>query len=233
MLRLLAILIMGMLFNCCRWQQEKAQYYRFSRQLTPSGKYVIYNYAREGKIAFFPDVSGTEVFGISQAFEEGQGERIDGSISQWISDDTLLVYDFTYPMKQPRDTLPIKTQLDKVGDFIVKTVFYKSNSTTNSNYSFDSVYASKDSLFIRLFPQEEGMLLALPLGGTHVNVKDDSIYTIEIQTRVHKSMDFERTFSDGTTQAGLPRIQVEGYHLIPINKISPTLLPEKKVFWHK
>jgi hypothetical protein len=224
---------MGMLFNSCSGQQEKAQYYRFSRQLTPSGKYVIYDYAREGKITFFPDVLGTEVFGINQAFEEGQGEGMDGSISQWISDDTLLVYDFTYPLKQPRDTLPIKTQLDKVGDFIVKKVFYKSNSRTGSTYSFDSVYASKDSLFIRLLPQEEGRLLTLQLGGTHVKVKADSIYAIEIQTRMHKSMDFERTFSDGTTQTGLPRIEVESYYLIPIKKISPSLLPEKKVFWEK
>ncbi len=95
------------------------------------------------------------------------------------------------------------------------------------------MYAGKDSIFIRLVAGEERSLLALPLGGTYVDVKGDSIYAIEIATRVRKSMDFERTHPDGTTETGLPRIEVAGYYLTPLKKLSPTVLPEKKVFWNE
>ena len=75
--------------------------------------------------------------------------------------------------------------------------------------------------------------MALPLGGTHVDVRGDSIHAIEIATSVRKSMDFERTHPDGTTETGLPRIEVAGYYLTPVKKISPAVLPEKKIFWNE
>ncbi len=230
MRRSFAVLLTGMLLGACGAPGEPPPYYRFRKQLTPSGKYVIHDYARNGWMAFMPDVAGTEVFGVNEAFKEGEGEPIDGSISAWISDDTLLVYDFSYRLKQPGDTLPIKTECTKVGDFTVKTVFYKSNSVLGANEVFDSVYAGRDSIFIRLVAGTERSLLALPFGGTHVEVKGDSIYAIEISTIVRKSMDFERTHSDGTTETGLPRIEVAGYFLTPLRKISPAVLPEKRVF---
>ncbi len=233
MRRSFAVFLTGMLLCACGAPGEPPQYYRFRKQLTPSGKYVIHDYARNGAMAFLPDVSGTEVFRVNETFREGEGEPIHGSIGEWISDDTLLVYDFSYRLKQPGDTLPIKTEFTKVGDFTVKTVFYKSNSVVGANDIFDSVYASKDSIFIRLASGEERSLLALPLGGTHVDVKGDSIYAIDIATSVRKSMDFERTHPDGTIETGLPRIEVAGYYLTPLKKISPAVLPEKKVFWNQ
>ena len=44
-----------MLFSCSdsfdKDDREKYEYYKFSKQITPSGKYVIYDYARYGAMA--------------------------------------------------------------------------------------------------------------------------------------------------------------------------------------
>lgn len=68
---------------------DKYEYYRFSKQVTPSGKYVIYDYARYGSMAFSSDIGGTELFDIDAEFKERKGRKIDGAISEWLSEDTL------------------------------------------------------------------------------------------------------------------------------------------------
>jgi len=61
----LFILVAVIMASGCS-DEESPEYYEFSRQITPSGKYVIYRYARYGPMAFSSDVSGTEVFEISE-----------------------------------------------------------------------------------------------------------------------------------------------------------------------
>ncbi len=108
------------LLTSCDNQVEKYEYYKFRKQITPSGKYVIYDYARYGSMAFSSDISSTELFSSDKNFEEGKGVKIQGSISHWIDNDTLLVYDFKSELNQPKDTLPIKTTYSKIGDFTLK-----------------------------------------------------------------------------------------------------------------
>ncbi|MBL8000269.1 MAG: hypothetical protein JNL32_16725, partial [Candidatus Kapabacteria bacterium] len=79
MQRFIMLTIATLMLASCSEQVEKYEYYRFSKQTTPSGKYVIYDYARYGAIAFSSDISGTEVFKIDDTFSEGKGEDINGA----------------------------------------------------------------------------------------------------------------------------------------------------------
>ncbi|HEY0670250.1 MAG TPA: hypothetical protein VGD22_18860 [Sphingobacteriaceae bacterium] len=234
MQRLILTVLLGILFCSCQGQAEKYEYYRFRKQITPSGKYVIYDYARYGPMAFSSDISGTELFKIDEKFIEGEGKKISGAISEWISNDTLLVYNFKSDLKQPKDTLPIKTEYIELGDFVVKTLFYKSNSGGRAIYNFDSVATSSDSIFVRvLSSKKETQMLAFPLGATTIKTKSDSIVHIEIDGRLTKSMSFVYKNPDGTFTTGLPDIGTTWYDLTPTKNISPTGLTKRKLFWEE
>lgn len=202
--------------------------------MSPSGKYVIYDYARYGPMAFSSDITGTELFEIDQKFVEGEGEKISGAISEWISNDTLLVFNFKSDLKQPKDTLPIKTEYSRLGDFVVKTLFYKSNSGGRDIYDFDSVATSSDSIFVRvLLNNKEKKVLGFPLGGTSIKTKSDSLVHIEIDGRLNKSMSFVYKNPDGTFTTGLPEVGTTWYDLTPVKNISPTGLTKRKIFWEE
>lgn len=215
-------------------QNKDYEYYRFSRQVTPSGKYVIYHYARSGPMAFSSGISGTELFRIDDVFKERKGVKINGAISEWLSNDTLLVYNFKSKLKQPKDTLPIKIEFKKTGDFTVEIVYYKTNSGRRVISNFDSVSTTNDSIFIRTIGSDKkSKLLSFPLGATTINVKSDSITHIAVDTRLTKNMNFVIKNLDGTNTSGLPRIGTIWYDLTPTRKISPKELSEKKIFWQK
>jgi hypothetical protein len=233
--KVITLILIGLLFiSCDNEKKSDFEYYQFRRQLTPSGKYVIYDYARYGPMSFSSDILGMEVFQVDESFEEGEGESIIGSISEWISDDTLLVYNFKSDLKQPMDTLPIRVEHHKMGDFIVKSVFYKSNSGGRNILDFDSVSTNNDFITIRTVSKSgEREFISFPLGGTTIRVKSDSIEHIEISTRLYKSMDFVYKNADGTYSTNLPHVGTTWYDLTPIKKISPSMIQEKKVFWEK
>jgi hypothetical protein len=183
-------------------------------------------------MAFSSDIIGTELFPADEPFEEGEGESITGALSEWVSDDTLLVYNFLSELHQPKDTLPIKTEYQGMGDFIVKSVFYKTNSGGRSILEFDSVSTTKDSIIIRTISKKgERKFISFPLGGTTIQAKSDSLTHIEVSTRLHKSMDFVYKNPDGTYSTNLPHVGTTWYDLTPTKKISPLTIQEKKVFW--
>lgn len=210
----------------------KHEYERFAKQISPSGKFVIYDYSRPGSMAFSSDISGLRVLKIDMPFREGKGEKIDGAICEWINDDTLLVYNFEADIKQPKDTFPIKTDFKRIGDFTVKTVYYKANSGGRGIYAFDSVSTSHDSIFIRTVSRK-GVLevLSFPLGGTTIRVRGDSIEHIAVDTRLTKDMNFVFKNPDGTFTGDLPGIGTIDYELTPTQKIWPYGLNTRKIFW--
>ena len=221
-------------FFSCEEKKEKFEYNQFRKQITPGGKYIIYEYSRYGPMAFSSDISGTELFKIDEKFEEGKGHRIDGSICEWISNDTLLVYNFKSNLEQPIDTLPINTEYSKIGDFIIKTIFYKSNSGGRAIYTFDSVKTTDKLILIRVIENNKKKhFISFPLGGTTIKTKSDSIVHIEISTRLSKSMNFVYKNKDGTFTGGLPDVGTTWYDLTPAIKISPKGLNTKKIFWEE
>ncbi len=226
-------MFIAVLANACQNEQEEDyQYYKFSRQVSPSGQYVIYNYARFGSMAFSSDIAGTELFKIEDEFKEGKGQNINGSISQWLSNDTLLVYNFNSDLEKPKDTLPIKTDFRELGDFTVKTVYYKSNSGGRTILKIDSVGTTSDSIFIRTISQNESRkVLGFPLGGISVRTIADSIVRLTIQNRLTKNMNFVYKNTDGTFTSGLPGIGTTEYEMTPTRKISPKELIQRKIFW--
>lgn len=229
---ILSIFILLFIYACGNDQDEQHEYYKFSRQVTPSGQYVIYDYARYGPMAFSSDISGTELFRINEKFEERKGKEINGSISEWLANDTLLIYNFKSDLKQPKDTLPIKTEFNKLGDFTVKTVYYKANSGGRAIYDFDSVAMTCDSIFIRTVSKnKESQILRFPLGATTIKSKSDSIVHIAIHTRLTKNMNFVYKNPDGTFTSGLPGVGTTWYDLTPTKRISPKGLNERKIFW--
>lgn len=232
-MKIYTLLVLTLILTACGNETvEEYEYYRFAKQVTPSGKYVIYDYARFGPMAFSSDISGTELFAIDKEFKEGNGIEIDGSISEWLSNDTLLVYNFKSDLKQPKDTLPIKTEFTKLGDFTVKTVYYKSNSGGRAIYKFDSVSMTNDSIFIQTVQKDaEKKIIGFPLGGTVIEATKDSIIHIAVNTRLTKNMNFVYKNPDGTFTSGLPGIGTTWYDLSPIKRINPKTLNENKVFW--
>jgi hypothetical protein len=232
-MKIYALIILTLFLTACGNEKvEQFEYYRFAKQVTPSGKYVIYDYARFGPMAFSSDILGTELFETNKDFKEGNGIKIEGAISEWLSNDTLLVYNFKSDLKQPKDTLPIKTEFKKLGDFTVKTVYYKSNSGGRAINKFDSVAMTNDSIFIQTIQKEnEKKIISFPLGGTTIKATSDSITHIEVNTRLTKNMSFVYKNSDGTFTSGLPGIGTTWYDLTPTKKINPKTLNEKKVFW--
>lgn len=229
----LSFILTMLLLSSCNERPKIDQYYRFSKQITPSGKYVIYDYARYGP-AFGSDISGMELFKIDEMFEEGAGISINGAISEWITDDTLLVYNFKSNLKQPKDTLPIKIVCSDLGDFVVKTIFYKTNAGYRSISDFDSVSMTKDSIFIRIIMNsEEKQFLVFPLGATTISTRADSIIHIEVSGRLSKNMNFVYKNEDGTFTSGLPEIATTWYDLTPAKRISFHSLNRRKVFWQE
>ncbi len=218
----------------CTEKEEKVEYHQFRKQITPSGKYVIYDYARYGPMAFSSDIYGTELFKLDEKFEEGKGQTIDGAICEWISNDTLLVYNFKSNLEQPKDTLPIKTEFSKLGDFIAKTIFYKSNSGGRAIYEFDSVKTTDKSIIIRVITNNKKKhFISFPLGGTTIKTKSDSIVHIKVSNRLSKNMNFVYKNKDGTFTGGLADVGTTWYDLTPARKISPKGLNERKVFWEE
>jgi len=185
-------------------------------------------------MAFSSDIVGTEVFQKNEPFAEGKGTLIDGLINKWIGDDTLLVYNFKSELPQPRDTLPIKIECKTVGDFTVKTVYYKSNSSGSYRLNFDSVFTTRDSIFVRtLSGKKNKVFKSFPLGGTTFQVEDDTITHIEIEGGLDKSMDFIYKNENGTYTTGLPHIGIVTYDLSPTKKISAQSIDQKKIFWEE
>jgi hypothetical protein len=211
----LSIFIILLFGACANEQVEEYEYFKFARQVTPSGKYVIYDYARNEAMAFNSDIYRKELFKIGEEFKEGKGLYINSSISEWLSDDTLLVYNFSSDSKQPKDTLPIKTKISPLGDFIIKTVFYQSNSAVGINYEFDSVATTADSILFWMTKDNDIKILRFPLGATTIQSKSNSITHISIDNQLTKNMDFVYKNADGTFTRGLPGIGITSYNLKP------------------
>ena len=233
--KIIITVIFSLAICCCGNKQvEQHEYYQFGKQITPSGKYVIYNYGRHGAMAFSSDIVGTELFEANEEFKEGKGVKLDGAISEWLSDDTLLVYDFNLKSEseQPKDTLPIKTDLKRVGDFTIKMVYYIPNSWTMVARNFDSVTTTNDSIFVKtIFENGKIEILRFPLGATTIISKCDSIIQIAVHARLRKSMDVSRKNPDGTFTEGLPAVGTIWYNLKPKHRISIDGLNERKIFW--
>ena len=222
------------LLTSCDNQVEKYEYYKFRKQITPSGKYVIYDYARYGSMAFSSDISSTELFSSDKNFEEGKGVKIQGSISHWIDNDTLLVYDFKSDLNQPKDTFPIKTTYSKIGDFTLKSINYKTNSGGTNRYTFDSVWTSNDKIYVRFnYSEKRKNTRSFPLGSVSIKTKNDSIESIEIFGELSKHMHFTYKNTDGTFSKNLPGIGTTYYEYTPTKKISPKNLSKKKIFWEE
>jgi hypothetical protein len=232
--KILIISTFLLLLNSCNDKVEKYQYYKFRKQITPSGKYVIYNYARYGSMASSSDISSTELFSIDKKFEEGKGIKIQGEISQWLDNDTLLVYDFKSELNQPKDTLPIKTTYKNVGDFTVKSINYKTNSGGTNRYTFDTVWTSSDKIYVRFnYSKKRKNTRSFPLGSVSIKAKNDSIEFIEIFGELSKDMNFTYKNADGTFSKNLPGIGTTYYEYKPTKKISAKNLSKKKIFWEE
>ena len=216
----------------CTEAIEKKEYYKFAKQITPSGKYIIYDYGRSGEWAFTSEIIGTELFGVNEPFHERDGIDINGTISHWITNDTLLVYNFNSNNDQPKDTLPIKIEHEKLGDFIVKRVFYKTNGGGGDTHYFDSVWTNENRIWIRFkYNEKKKYTRSFILGSATIQTTTDSIESIEVFDGISKSMQFSYKNADGTAKYGLPGIGTRWKTYKPLKKISPYKLNKKKIFW--
>ena len=228
------LLIILTLSSCFENKEEKVEYYKFQKQITPSGKFAIYDYGRYGAMAFSSDIVGKELFQIDKEFKEGKGQKIYGAISHWINDDTLLVYDFRSELEQPLDTFPINITYRNLGDFVLKTVNYKSNSGGMNRYEFDSVWTNANSIYLRFFSNSKKKnVRSFPLGSVSIKTNSDSIRSIEIFGELTKHMNFLFKNPDGTLSKNLPGIGTTYYEYTPTKKISPKDLNKEKIFYEK
>lgn len=224
MQRILPVIFTVFLFYACSQKSEKHEYYKFSKQITPSGKYIIYDYARYGAAASNSDTYSTELFPIDKEFEEGKGKIIQGVISHWVNNDTLLVYDFKSGLLQPKDTLPIKTSYKNIGDFIVKSINYKTNSGGTNRYTFDSVWTSNERIYVKFNSgKKKTNTRSFPLGSVSIKTTFDSIESIELFGELSKNMHFTFKNPDGTFSNNLPGISTTYYEYTPTKKYLPRI----------
>lgn len=237
-MRLLLYIAILLTLTSCSGSSDKDEgtqrYYQFLKQITPSGEFIIYKYARYGELAFSSDISSTELFPANERFREGEGKKIRGTISHWINKDTLLVYDFKSDLQQPKDTLPISIRYSDMGDFIIKTVQYKTNSGGTNTFLFDSVWTDSETISIRFYSNPKKRdVRTFPLGSVCIQSTSDSILLIEVFGGVSKSMDFVYNNPDGTTSKNLPHVSTTYYKYAPVRKISPVRLNKQKIFWEE
>lgn len=247
--------ILSFVFYSCNTEQKSFQYYTFKKQITPSGKYVIYEYARNGEMSFGSSILGTRVFKIDEKFSEDKGISINGGIQEWISDDTLLL---TRNLNTPynlKDTLPIDISYQKVGDFLVKNLTYNYYSSGSSiEFVFDSVYTTNDSIFIKIEKNSltkamqyyqiekfkhvynylkflENKKFSSPLGNIYIKTKKDTIDYIEVSTISINHMTADNKQNDGSTNYGLPGNTNITIIFIPNKNILTKGLNKRKIFW--
>ncbi len=231
MCKLFLLLTITFAINSCKNKEQKKIYNRLAKQITPSGKYIIYDYLRSAG-AFGSDISGREVFAIEEEFIEGKGQKINGHVAEWLNNDTVLVYNLNAYSGQPVDTLPTKIEFSKIGDFTVKTLSYKTNHGGGNDYSFDSVWTTENEIAIKFYSNSKKRNTRIfPLGSVRITTSSDTIKSIEILERISKSMNFRYLNKDGIEFISLPSIGTTWYTYKPTKTILKTHLSKKKIFW--
>ncbi|NRA92900.1 MAG: hypothetical protein HRU26_09510 [Psychroserpens sp.] len=220
------------IFSCHSEKERRTNYSKFAKQITPNGKYVIYEYSRFGSKPFNSEISKTEVFPAVQKFVEGQGTDIKGSIGEWLSEDTLLVYNFKSETKRSKHNSPVKTEYQTIGALTIKTVHYKTNSGVRSFKYFDAVRTTDDSIFVQIVEgQHKRRTLSFPLGGTTIKANSDSIFHISVKSRVSRNMDFVYKNTESSESHRNPDVRNTWYDLTPTRRINPAALHQNKIFW--
>jgi len=163
-------------------------------------------------------------------FEERGGTKIEGSFGEWLSKDTLLVYDFRTEKEDQTDTLPIKTTYTRIADFTVKTLFYHSIGGGSDRRTFDAVETTSDSIFLRSeaeFNQIE--TLKYPLGAVTIKTREGAIRKITVERPPGLRLNCS---NEGTDSAACyPHITTGGIELTPTHRISPNGLNRRRIFW--
>ena len=227
-------IILILFASSCVPNENELKYNEFAIQKSPNGNYNIIKYRRSGAMAFSSDIIGTELFEVNKEFKEGKGRRINGIVSEWISNDTLLVYNFNTNLDQPKDTFPIKTQIDKFNDLVIKTEYYRPNSWGGNTYSFDSIWTNNHGVSIKFkYTDTKFNVRTYPYGAVTITSKDKIIESVEAFAGIRKSMNFVYKNPDGTFSTNLPGIGLTTNNYKPIRKIDIRELEKSKIFYQE
>ncbi|AOM77698.1 hypothetical protein BFS30_11265 [Pedobacter steynii] len=150
-----------------------------NRQITPNGKFYIYDYSIWGPMAWSLETRGTVLLGKDKPFDPGAAEVIDGSVAKWISYDSLLVYSYKKGAKA-KDTLPLNVSYKKYDGLIIKTETYAPGGGGAGYLSCDSVEFGK--LYIRLHGvNQPKKTVTYPLGPISVTIINGLVEKIHVE----------------------------------------------------
>lgn len=203
--------------------KKENDYYKFKMQISPNGKYEIYNYCRFGTFAFSSDICGSIIVERGKKFSESGGYRINGDIHSW-KNDTLIINRFDNYLDQPQDTI-VQVKFEKYKDLNLKILNYGAvNSSGMMEYSFDSFNLNDKEICLenieRTMGEDIGKNKCYALGSFEIINTKDSLKEIIVKT-VAKSMNFTYANPDGTYTENLPEINVLSLHFKPKKIIKP------------
>ena len=218
---LVLIILLPSLTSCYRTRD----YIELSKQTSLDGLYDLYYYHRYGLMAFSSDVVGLEIYKKGRKFREGNGFKLPtGIFGKWISNDSLLLYQFDMTSAQPKDTLPNKVEYVYYKNLKIKIEHYRINSTGLDFYIFDSLMTDSRFLYLNRTDDDKGQnQLKFPLGPITIKTINDTLSNIEIVV-LKKDMDFFYKEQNGNTLTGLPGVGVVVYQCTPSRKIYSKLI---------
>lgn len=182
MLLYVSCLLASILVSCMSFEEEKLMAKDFeylNRQVTPNGRFYIYDYSIWGAMAWSLETRGTVLLRKAEPFHPNAGEQIDGSVAKWISEDSLLVYRYKKGAVA-RDTLPLDVSYKKYSGLIIRTETYAPGGGGAGYLSCDSVEFGK--FYIRLHGvNQPEKIVTYPLGPISVTTVGGLVEKIHVK----------------------------------------------------
>lgn len=153
------------LLHSCAPSEEKLTREDFeyvNRQLSPNGKFYIYDYSKWGPMAWSLETKGTLLLKKNERFALDAGEVIDGEVAAWLSPDTLLVF------KQVKengllDLAPQGITFKNYDGLVIKTERYLTGGGGSGYLDCDSVEFGKLSITLHGI-NDEVKTIKYPMG---------------------------------------------------------------------
>lgn len=178
----LSFLLAGVFNSCHLFEEEKLTAGSFEylyRQITPDGRFYIYDYSIWGPMAWSLETRGLILLKKDEPFDLDAGEKIDGLIAGWLSRDSLLVYRYKKGAAA-EDTGPLEISYKKYDGLVLKTETYSAGGAGAGYLNCDSVEFGE--FYIRLHGVNQAeKTVTYPLGPISVTVDNGMVQKIHVE----------------------------------------------------
>jgi len=210
-------------------EEPQEEFDSFWAQSTINSEYNIFQYSISGNYK----KKETRIIKATDEFSTLKGLNIsEYEIGHWISQDTLLLYNYISKSGQPKDTLPENIEYKNFEDIVLRVETFRTNSWGRNPLKFKSYTIKENEIKIhgishKLFKETE----TFPLGATFFRMEGKKLNRIDINT-LDRNMMFVYKQPDGEFKGGLPGVGITIFEFTP----EEDLLVEKSnngIFYNK